>query len=51
MHNFVTDIIGAFMVIGTVNSATMEINYEDICVYFSLVNRILSYRQMLRVQQ
>ena len=27
------------MVIGTVNSATMEINYEDLCVYFSLVNR------------
>ena len=28
------------MVIGTVNSATMEINYEDMsCVYFSLVNR------------
>ena len=25
------------MVIGTVNSATMEINYED-SVYFSLVN-------------
>ena len=25
------------MVIGTVNSATTEINYE-VCVYFSLVN-------------
>ena len=24
--------LGAFMVIGTVNSATMEINYEDMCI-------------------
>ena len=41
MHNFVTDVTGGgggggggggFMVIGTVNSATMEINYEDMCI-------------------
>ena len=32
MHIFVTDSLGAFMVIGTVNSATMEINYEDMCI-------------------
>ena len=40
------------MVIGTVNSATMEINYEDNYVYTSVWSiDILSYRQMLRVQQ
>ena len=42
------------MVIGTVNSATMEINYEDRYVYTSVRSiaiDILSYRQMLRVQQ
>ena len=37
------------MVIGTVNSATTEINYEDIV--WSIAIDILSYRQMLRVQQ
>ena len=41
------------MVIGTVNSATMEINYEDIMytLVWSIAIDILSYRQMLRVQQ
>ena len=42
------------MVIGTVNSATMEINYEDNYVYtsvWSITTDILSYRQSLRVQQ
>ena len=42
------------MVIGTVNSATMEINNEDIAMYtsvWSIAIDILSFRQMLRVQQ
>ena len=40
------------MVIGTVNSATMEINYEDMyTLVWSITIDILSYRQMLRVQQ
>ena len=40
------------MVIGTVNSSTMEINYEDVYTsVWSIAIDILSYRQMLRVQQ
>ena len=41
------------MVIGTVNSSTMEINYEDMCIpsVWSIAIDILSYRQILRVQQ
>ena len=41
------------MVIGTVNSATMEINHEDMCIlqFGQSQIDILSYRQMLRVQQ
>ena len=42
------------MVIGTVNSSTMEINYEDKCIHtsvWSIAIHILSYRQILRVQQ
>ena len=30
MHNFVTDITGGLY--GAVNSSTMEINYEDMCI-------------------
>ena len=30
-HDFVTDITGGLH-LGTVNSATMEINYEDMCI-------------------
>ena len=42
------------MVIGTVNSSTMDFNYEDsMCIlqFGQTQVDILSYRQMLKVQQ